>query len=75
LERVATSSLWNRVGTFIYRHGDQFYNFEGLRRYKDKFDPHWSPVYLACPSVWSLPQVFADLSVLVSGGVRGALVK
>jgi phosphatidylglycerol lysyltransferase len=75
LDRRRDASLWNRIGTFIYRHGEHFYNFEGLRRYKNKFDPVWQPVYLACPGVWSLPQVLTDLSSLVSGGVQGVFRK
>src|SRR5262249_40029256 len=71
LDRRRDASLWNRIGTFIYRHGEHFYNFEGLRRYKDKFDP----VYPAGPGVWSLPQVLTDLSSLVSGGVQGVFRK
>jgi phosphatidylglycerol lysyltransferase len=35
----AMAPLWNRVGGLLYRHGENFYNFQGLRRYKDKFDP------------------------------------
>ncbi len=31
------SPTWNRVGAFVYRHGEHFYNFEGLRAYKQKF--------------------------------------
>ena len=32
-----------QAGDRIVRHGGQFYNFEGLRRFKDKFDPDWRP--------------------------------
>ena len=75
LEQRANASTWHRIGTFIYKHGEHFYNFEGLRRYKDKFGPDWEPVFLACPGVWSLPQIMADLSTLVSGGVQGVFRK
>jgi phosphatidylglycerol lysyltransferase len=37
--------------------------------------PDWEPVFLACPGVWSLPQIMADLSTLVSGGVQGVFRK
>ena len=33
-----TDGLWQRVGTFVYLHGEHFYNFQGLRRFKAKFD-------------------------------------
>ncbi|MCA9159243.1 MAG: bifunctional lysylphosphatidylglycerol flippase/synthetase MprF, partial [Planctomycetales bacterium] len=35
--------LWNRVSSLVFRHGEHFYNFQGLRSYKDKFDPEWFP--------------------------------
>ncbi|MGC4029596.1 MAG: bifunctional lysylphosphatidylglycerol flippase/synthetase MprF [Steroidobacteraceae bacterium] len=60
--------LWNRAGSFLYRHGEHFYNFEGLRRYKQKFLPEWRPRYLAAPGGLSLPQVLADVTSLIAGG-------
>lgn len=38
---------WNHVSTVMFRHGKHFYDFQGLRNYKDKFDPAWTPKYLA----------------------------
>ncbi len=61
------ASTWNRLGTFIYRRGDEFYNFEGLRAFKQKFDPVWTPQYLACPNGLALPQVLVDVTSLISG--------
>lgn len=43
------AKLSTRLGAFVYRHGRQFYNFEGLRNFKEKFDPDWRPVYIALP--------------------------
>ena len=51
----ALAPLWNRPGAFIYRHGEHFYNFEGLRRYKEKFLPEWQSRYLAAPGGVALP--------------------
>ena len=67
--------LWNRVGGFLFRHGEHFYNFQGLRHYKEKFDPEWSPRYLASPGGLALPQVLGDLSALISGGIGGIVGK
>lgn len=63
--------LWDRFGALIYRHGGNFYNFEGLRAFKDKFDPDWHPRYLAAPS--SMPPLLplADAARLISGGIAG----
>ncbi len=63
---------WNRVGAFLFRHGDNFYNFEGLRAYKEKFDPKWEPRYLACPGGWVLPQILIDITALIGGAPKRA---
>jgi phosphatidylglycerol lysyltransferase len=61
---------WSRVGRFAYRHGELFYNFQGLRAYKEKFDPVWEPRYLVYPGGLMLPKVLADVTALVAGGYR-----
>jgi len=60
--------LWARLGGFLYRHGEAFYNFEGLRAYKEKFHPVWEPRYLAYPGGLALPLVLADIAALSAGG-------
>ncbi|MCG6928965.1 MAG: bifunctional lysylphosphatidylglycerol flippase/synthetase MprF [Desulfofustis sp.] len=67
--------LWNRMAGFVSRHGGHFYNFQGLRHYKEKFDPVWEPRYLASPSGLILPLILSDLARLISGGMKGALLK
>jgi phosphatidylglycerol lysyltransferase len=69
------ASLWNRIGAFVYEHGESLYNFQGLRAYKEKFNPVWEPRYLACPGGLRLPRVLADVSALVAGGYRGIFLK
>ena len=67
--------LWNRVGGFLFRYGEHFYNFQGLRNYKAKFIPEWRPRYLASPGGLSLPTVLKDLSTLISSGIGGLVGK
>jgi phosphatidylglycerol lysyltransferase len=67
--------LWNKIGGFIYLHGEDFYNFEGLRTYKEKFDPVWEPCYLASPAGLQFPRIFANVTTLISGGLKGVLAK
>jgi phosphatidylglycerol lysyltransferase len=62
------ASIWNRLGTFIYRRGDEIYNFEGLRAFKQKFGPVWTPQYLACPGGFAMPHTLLDVATLISGG-------
>lgn len=71
LENHRLASFWNRVGGFVYEHGEHFYNFEGLRSFKQKFDPVWSPNYLASPGGLAVPRVLYEVNVLVSGGIKG----
>jgi phosphatidylglycerol lysyltransferase len=70
VERSPAASLWNRVGAFVFEHGGRVYNFQGLRAYKDKFDPVWTPRYLAYQGGGRLPRLIADIAALVAGGYR-----
>ncbi|MFW6200024.1 MAG: bifunctional lysylphosphatidylglycerol flippase/synthetase MprF, partial [Gemmatimonadota bacterium] len=73
LEAGPLAPLWNRVGAAVFRYGEHFYNFRGLRAYKEKFDPAWEPRYLVTPGGLAFPRILANLAALVGGGVRGML--
>lgn len=60
------ASVWTRIGTMVYRRGDEFYSFEGLRNFKDKFGPVWSAVYMTCPGGLSIPRALIDVALLIS---------
>jgi phosphatidylglycerol lysyltransferase len=75
LERHPLAPAWHRVGSFVFRYGEHFYNFDGLRRYKAKFNPVWESKYLASPGGMALPRVLLDISVLISGGVKELFAK
>jgi phosphatidylglycerol lysyltransferase len=68
LEASPLAPLWSRLGRIVYQRGETFYNFQGLRAFKEKFQPVWEPRYLAYPGGLSLPGVMADVSALVAGG-------
>jgi len=72
-EERAHSPLWNRVGAFLFLHGEHFYNFQGLRQYKEKFKPAWRPRYLASPGGLVLPYVLSNIAALVSRGLTGVV--
>jgi phosphatidylglycerol lysyltransferase len=70
LDSSPVASLWNRLGAFLYAHGEAFYNFQGLRAFKEKFHPVWQPRYLAFPGGLGLARILADVSALIAGGYR-----
>lgn len=73
IESRQFASIWNRIGGFIYEHGEHFYHFEGLRSFKQKFNPTWRPNYLASPGGLAAPRVLYEVNVLISGGIVGLL--
>jgi phosphatidylglycerol lysyltransferase len=75
IEESPVAPLWSKVGRFVYGHGETFYNFKGLRAYKEKFHPEWEPRYLAYPGGLALPRILADVSALIAGGYRRILLK
>ena len=68
LDAGPRAALWHRAGTFVYRHGEHFYNFRGLRAYKQKFLPVWTPVYLASPGGARLARILIEVTALIAGG-------
>ncbi|MGA4637170.1 bifunctional lysylphosphatidylglycerol flippase/synthetase MprF [Pseudomonas solani] len=66
--------LTQRLGALVFRRGEQFYNFQGLRRFKDKFQPEWEPRYMAVPAGLDPLVALADTAALIAGGFTG-LVK
>jgi phosphatidylglycerol lysyltransferase len=75
MQNRALSPLWVRASALVFQYGEQFYNFEGLRKYKDKFRPVWEPRYLAAPGGLTLAAILADVTALIGGGVAGVLRK
>jgi phosphatidylglycerol lysyltransferase len=74
-ESSPVAPLWNRLAAFLYQHGEAVYNFQGLRAYKEKFNPVWEPRYLAYPGGMRLPRILADVAALVAGGYRKIFLK
>ncbi|NBA95801.1 bifunctional lysylphosphatidylglycerol flippase/synthetase MprF [Pseudomonas sp. R5(2019)] len=66
--------ITQRLGSMVFRRGEQLYNFQGLRRFKDKFQPDWEPRYMAVPAGLDPLVALADTAALIAGGLTG-LVK
>jgi phosphatidylglycerol lysyltransferase len=71
LEDRPLAPIMSRVGRLLFERGEDLYNFRGVRRYKDKYDPVWQPRYIAAPHKWAIPILMADVGLLSSGGVSG----
>ena len=57
---------WNKFGNLAAKHGERFYGFIGLRRFKSKFHPLWRPRYLAAPPGVHLASALLDITRLIS---------
>ncbi len=75
LEARKGGRLWNRFGAVLFRHGGAFYNFEGLRGFKQKFQPEWRPRYVAVPPGVTPLAALKDVALLIAGGARGLIGK
>lgn len=61
------ASRWNRFGSFIYRRGADLYHFDGLKAFKEKFEPIWTPQYMVCPGGLETPRALLDATTLING--------
>lgn len=75
LARRPLAPVWHRIGATLFSHGEHFYNFQGLRSFKEKFQPEWSGVYLATAGSLALPAALLDCAALISGGLSGIVRK
>jgi phosphatidylglycerol lysyltransferase len=64
-----------RLASLVFRRGEQWYNFQGVRYYKQKFNPDWLPRYMAYEGAWEWPVALANVSALIAGSWKGAVTK
>jgi phosphatidylglycerol lysyltransferase len=75
LRESLVAPLWYRLGVALYGRGERFYNFQGIRSFKEWFYPQWEPKYLAHPGGAIRPLVIANVAALIAGGYEGVLRK
>ncbi len=67
LSNVGTSSysrnMEKLIGSF-YKHGNKIYSFNGLRKYKEKFQPKWENRYLAYPKGSNVTIILLQIAIL-----------
>ncbi|KAB2333181.1 bifunctional lysylphosphatidylglycerol flippase/synthetase MprF [Cytobacillus depressus] len=59
------SFFTEKVAAQIYLHGHFFYHFQGLRKFKEKYEVTWVPKYLAYRKKSSLPITMAQVTLLI----------
>ncbi|WP_253207209.1 bifunctional lysylphosphatidylglycerol flippase/synthetase MprF [Verticiella alkaliphila] len=69
------ASAWHRAARLLFNHGGRFYNFRGLRAFKEKFDPTWEARYMICPRGLAPIFALADTTTLIGGGLKGVVAK
>ena len=57
-----------RLANLLFQHGEHWYNFQGLRYYKQKWEPDWQPRYMGYAGAWEWPFAIAYVSALIAGG-------
>lgn len=73
LQSSTFAPLWHRLGTAAFGHGERFYNFQGVREFKEWFHPVWVPKYLVSPGGALRPVIMANIASLVAGGLEGVV--
>jgi phosphatidylglycerol lysyltransferase len=64
-----------KVASLAFKYGNRFYNYKGLRSFKEKFHPQWRSVYLAYPAFTPVPALLMDSAALIAGGYRRIFFK
>ena len=69
---------WRYVTNTVTKYGKTYYNFTGLRNFKEKFNPDWEPRYIGIETGLRAGMKpikgLTDTTLLISGGL-GSLVK
>ncbi|MFA5633436.1 MAG: bifunctional lysylphosphatidylglycerol flippase/synthetase MprF [Porticoccaceae bacterium] len=64
-----------KIMRLAFEYGNRFYNYKGLRDFKEKFHPRWRSTYFAYPLLTALPPLLMDSAALIAGGYRRILFR
>jgi phosphatidylglycerol lysyltransferase len=67
--------IWNQLAVAIRGYGERFYNFQGIREFKQWFHPEWDPLFLVSPGGAARPVILANIASLISGDLHGVIQK
>lgn len=71
IRRSAVAPMWHQLTSLFKRAGERYYNFEGLRDFKQWFYPDWEPSYLVSVGGTKRPILIANIASLISGRSSG----
>lgn len=71
IRTTAVTPVWNQLSVAVRGAGERYYNFKGIRDFKEWFTPEWEPSYLVSPGGTKRPFILANIASLVSGGIGG----
>jgi phosphatidylglycerol lysyltransferase len=69
-DKTAPSRVWPHVARAIARHGERYYHFHGLRRFKEKWQPDWQPRYVLLPHRLGVLPCLLSCAIEIAGGKR-----
>lgn len=67
--------IWNQLAVTMRGYGERFYNFQGIREFKQWFHPEWEPLFLVSPGGAATPVILANIASLISGDLQGVIRK
>lgn len=70
MRQSAAAPVWHQLATAVRGYGERFYNFKGIREFKEWFHPEWEPRFLVSPGGTVRPLVLANLASLISAGPK-----
>jgi phosphatidylglycerol lysyltransferase len=68
VEQTPLASSWHSIAALLRHRGNRFYNFQGLREFKEKFHPDWEPRYHAASGLFGPFIALADVAALANPG-------
>ena len=75
IKTSAVTPVWNQLSVAVRGVGERYYNFKGLREFKNWFYPEWESTYLVSPGGAKRPIIISNISALISGGLGGTFRK
>lgn len=75
LSAHAGAPIWNQLSVAVRGAGERFYNFQGIREFKQWFYPDWSPRFLVSAGGTARPVILANIASLIAGGLDGIVKK